>query len=228
MYVGITQQDPEVRWQKGNGYRKQGLFWNAIKKYSWDGFEHIIVASGISDIEAWELEKQLISKYKTTDRAFGYNISVGGEAGAKGVERSEKNKRACSQALKQLWGNDDFRVNHLKVLQQINATDEVRLKRAKSQIGRRVSEETRKKISNRKMGKKLGPFTDEHKAKMRLNHAGGADRKSVICVETGVYYASINDASSQVGINKKQISNCCRNIPHYNTAGGFHWVFAEG
>ena len=37
-YIGITQQDPEKRWQNGKGYTGQKKFYNAIKKYGWDSF----------------------------------------------------------------------------------------------------------------------------------------------------------------------------------------------
>ena len=41
-YIGQTCNDPKKRWENGNGYKKQPHFYNAIQKYGWDGFEHII------------------------------------------------------------------------------------------------------------------------------------------------------------------------------------------
>lgn len=79
-YIGITkQQPPSNRWRKdGKGYKNSIYFWNAIQKYGWDNFKHVIVAEGLSLNEASEMEKDLIQKYKTTNKDFGYNISSGG------------------------------------------------------------------------------------------------------------------------------------------------------
>lgn len=42
-YVGITKQEPKVRWQNGYGYRGNEYFFRAIQKYGWDNFEHEIL-----------------------------------------------------------------------------------------------------------------------------------------------------------------------------------------
>lgn len=49
--------------------------------------------------------------------------------------------------------------------------------------------------------------------------------KPVICVETGVEYPSIREAERQTGIGSGEISKCCRGVPRYKTAGGFHWIY---
>ena len=82
-------------------------------------------------------------------------------------------------------------------------------------------------MSRNRKGKGLHSFSEEHKRKIKENHAGGNPSKKVLCVETGMIYQSINDAARAVGLNKKLISNCCRKIPHYNTGGGYHWMFYE-
>lgn len=51
-------------------------------------------------------------------------------------------------------------------------------------------------------------------------------KQAVICIETGIIYESTREASRQTGIDQGSISKCCRNIPHYITAGGYHWVYA--
>lgn len=225
-YVGITSRKPEERWQGGHGYRKQAVFWNAIVKYGWDNFDHEIIAAGLSDLEAWEMEKALIAKYNTNDRNFGYNRSTGGEAGAKGVEHSEANKAACGAKLKSLWRDEEFRKACISRISEMSRSEAMRAKRSASNRGRKLSEESRRKISEKNKGRKLGPFSEEHKRRIRENHAGGSDSRAVECIETKKIYASINDASRDTGINKKGISGCCRGVIHYNTAGGYHWRFA--
>ena len=41
-YIGqtIASANPEIRWQRGNGYINQPKFYRAIKKYGWDNFTH--------------------------------------------------------------------------------------------------------------------------------------------------------------------------------------------
>lgn len=78
LYYGITRQKPERRWQKGKGYDKT-YFGKAINKYGWDGFKHDIIAIGLSKEEACKMEQELIAKYKTDNREYGYNIAKGGQ-----------------------------------------------------------------------------------------------------------------------------------------------------
>lgn len=47
----------------------------------------------------------------------------------------------------------------------------------------------------------------------------------VRCVETGVEYPNAYQAYKATGINNSNISNCCKG--KRNTAGGYHWVYAE-
>lgn len=84
-YVGVTRGKPENRWRKGEGYRDNSYFYASIKKYGWDNFDHFIVEVNTLE-KMFQLEKQYIEYYHTTDRDKGYNISSGGEAGCfKGV-----------------------------------------------------------------------------------------------------------------------------------------------
>lgn len=76
-YVGITKQDPNVRWGNGNGYKGNQRFTEDIEKYGWDGFTHEIVESGLSKMDAEILEAELIEQYKSDKEEFGYNISSG-------------------------------------------------------------------------------------------------------------------------------------------------------
>lgn len=85
-YIGVTS-NIQVRWySKGKGYRNCILFYRAIKKYGWDEFEHIILMDNLPKTIAYEMEKELIKKYDTTEN--GYNISRGGEGG--GIRTSNK------------------------------------------------------------------------------------------------------------------------------------------
>ena len=77
IYIGITHQCAKRRWQKGEGYRGQ-VFYNAIKKYGWESFDHEILYAGLTEKEAKQLEVDLIAKYQSNVHGKGYNISPGG------------------------------------------------------------------------------------------------------------------------------------------------------
>ena len=49
-YIGITcQTKAKYRWGKdGNHYRAHIKFYNAIIKYGWENFEHIVLAENVS------------------------------------------------------------------------------------------------------------------------------------------------------------------------------------
>ena len=79
MYVGITSQKPENRWGSGHGYRNSPHFWNAIEMYGWENFQHEIIASGLTQEEAGNMERLLIEKLDLMNPEYGYNLSIGGE-----------------------------------------------------------------------------------------------------------------------------------------------------
>lgn len=78
-YVGITSQKVEYRWNYGKAYLSNKYFISAINKYGWDGFEHIVLFDGLTKEEAQSKEIELIKQWDTTNRLYGYNITLGGE-----------------------------------------------------------------------------------------------------------------------------------------------------
>ena len=79
-YIGITQNKPNRRWQNGYGYKdRNSHFYNAIKKYGWENFEHIILEENLTRKEASEKEKYYIRLYNTNNENYGYNITSGGD-----------------------------------------------------------------------------------------------------------------------------------------------------
>ena len=85
VYIGITGRKPSERWKDGKGYKHQKYFYNAIKKYGWNNFEHEILIDHITREEAKEKldihfldEQQFIEQYHSYFEEHGYNISKGG------------------------------------------------------------------------------------------------------------------------------------------------------
>lgn len=81
VYIGQTKfgNNPNKRWRNGEGYAMSVVFYKAIKKYGWDGFDHKIIALGLTQDEANHLEETLIQQFDSTNPANGYNIKAGGE-----------------------------------------------------------------------------------------------------------------------------------------------------
>lgn len=211
VYVGITSQSPRRRWKNGEGYKKCPAFYNAILKYGWDNIKHEILFDGINEKTAFELEKKYISLYKSTNRKYGYNLSIGGEKGALGAVRSEETKEKIRKAL--------TGVPH---------TEERRGKNSQGHIGLKASEETKKAISERLIGNKHRcgiAHTKETKARIREIARSKPNCRKILCKETGTVYESAANCTERTGINSGSISACCRGIRP--SAGGLHWEYAE-
>ena len=107
-YIGITKQKPQKRWQKGLGYVNSSYFYNAIQKYGWDNFEHIILFDNLTKEEAEQKEKELIKKYKTNIKGYGFNLNEGGfsptitEEQKIKISNSEKGKVVSKKTRKKL------------------------------------------------------------------------------------------------------------------------------
>jgi group I intron endonuclease len=70
-YIGITSQSIKKRWgTKGSPYKNQTKFANAIKKYGWNNFEHIVLEETDSMTTADKLEKEYIKRQKKVKRIF--------------------------------------------------------------------------------------------------------------------------------------------------------------
>ena len=107
-YFGITHhQNPEKRWDKRRGYRPHGYtkggrkrrddesrFYNAIKKYGWESFQHDILFTGLTKDQADEKERELIMQYKSYEEDYGYNMDMGGHNQGK---HSEETKRKIKE-----------------------------------------------------------------------------------------------------------------------------------
>lgn len=143
LYVGQTCQNPEKRWEGGKGYETSSKFYNAILKYGWDNFEHIIIDTNLTQIEANNLEENLIKTYKTQEDDFGYNIKAGGN----NFKHSEETKRKIGEANKialkgQHWSEERKQLMSEKFSGENNPF-----------FGKHHSEESLEKISQNRKGK---------------------------------------------------------------------------
>ena len=110
-YYGITKLEPKTRWNSGYGYSSNKYFTRAINKYGWnEGFDHIVIARGLTEEEAKWLEIELIREFDTTNRNKGYNITKGGE-GSNGYKHTEETRKKLSESHKGKTHTEETRKN---------------------------------------------------------------------------------------------------------------------
>jgi group I intron endonuclease len=88
-YIGITRTSMQKRWdahlRQANKGKRHPLY-DAMRKYGAEAFRIDILADNVAEGDAKRLEIYAIDLHDTTNRAYGYNLSAGGdydaEAGA--------------------------------------------------------------------------------------------------------------------------------------------------
>lgn len=115
VYIGITGQRPEDRWQGGLGYRRNEYFFRAIVKYGWDNFAHDILCTGLSREEACAAEISLIAAYHSNEKKHGYNITGGGETfkhAPESIEKMSQNRKGKGRQPKTEATRQKIREHH--------------------------------------------------------------------------------------------------------------------
>lgn len=190
VYIGITSQKPEYRWNNGRGYNQNKYFSNAILKYGWNNIGHEILFDNLTEEEAKLMEQIYIALYDSTSRDKGYNQSLGGE-GSKGLKFTDEHKIKISKANKGIGGN--------------LFTDEQKQKMRLLQKARMSDGSYRKHISSKLKGR------------------NNPKAKSVICVDNGMIFETVSQASEYAGVSHTVISRCCRG--KQEKAGGLRWKY---
>lgn len=229
IYAGITKREPEIRWNNGNGYKDCIVFYNAIKKYGWDNFDHVIFASNLTEDEACNMEKLLIEKLKLQDSKYGYNVSNGG----KKASISEATKKKIGDALRGRTISPEIR----KIYSEAHKGQKPSPQAIKNAIlankGRKCSPEQIEKMRKTRTGMKYrhhktpeelheiysNAFKEYYKTHKREPH----DEKKVLCIETNTVYRSIEAAAKELSIVRSSISECASG--KRKSAGGYHWQF---
>lgn len=200
-YIGITSQPVQRRWKSGYGYCSQKYFYNAIKKYGWDKFEHNILYSGLTDTEAKRIEQSLIDLYNTTSAERGYNITHGGD-GSRGVIRSDETKRKIGDTLS---GHGV-------------STETIEKLRTASK-GKKHTEESRQKISKSLTGIKRSNTEKQHLSEINKKKIAQINLNGeVVAIHTGIF--SVDGYSGQC------ISLCVRG--KLKTHKGYIWKYFDG
>ena len=161
-YVGKTTMKPERRCgPNGSSYVTCTQFYNAIKKYGWENFEHIILPAIYNSIEELDIaEISLIAELDSYNNGYNCTLGGGGSIGyvvsdetkkklsiashksQTGLKRSDEAKARMSAAQKGHAGNKGFK-----------CSEETKARMSAAQKGHAMSDETKKKISDAKKRK---------------------------------------------------------------------------
>lgn len=220
VYIGITSRTAEKRWNNGHNYKQNKHFYNAIQKYGWNNFEHEIIFNNLSKEDACEKEKNLIAKYNSNNRKFGYNNSIGGENPSQGAHW-KLSKEVIEKRASKMRGRK-LTEEHRKKLSDSHKGHSSCLK------GKTLSEETKNKISqslkewnrNNVSPNKGRKYKKSEYAIMRTSEG---HYKKIICIETEEIFDSLQMASKLKNIDGSSLSKVCRG--KRQTAGGFHWRY---
>ena len=193
-YFGITKQEVEKRWLNGKGYSRNKYFNRAIEKYGWhEGFEHIIVAKGLTKDEAKWLEVELIREFDTTNPKYGYNRTAGGDGAC---EFSHLNPH-----------DDEWRKKVSVANTGKKRTEVAKQKMREAKLGKHLSEETKQKISKAHKDGKLCMSEDCRSASIE------ARRISIIQMDANGNelnrWKSLSEAANYLGVSVSYISILC-------------------
>lgn len=217
-YIGITHQKTERRWRNGNGYCK-GYFKNAIAKYGWDNFEHIILCENLTFDEAKQKEKDYIKLYNTRS-PNGYNLTDGGEGTLNWIP-SEEFKAKQSIIQKERW-TDEYKQMISEKRRSKNST--YQSVEFKNKISKLVSGEKNPNYNNR--------WSDEQKENLRCKQKNNPiyyneknpNAKRIMCVETGEIFECIKYAKEKYHIKNDGSLTVALKNPN-RTAAKLHWIY---
>jgi group I intron endonuclease len=213
-YIGVTKGKPEKRWGKnGCGYLKdQPVFANAIKKYTWNGFRHEVLATNLTQREALDMEIALIAEYKSNcnkykNPSYGYNMTDGGE-GSSGFKHTDETKQKLSEI-------------------RSNPSDETR-KRMSESAKERCTDEWRKETSIMQSGSKKpqcsNPCSEDIKRKIGQKNSKSVYQKT-LNGEIIRKFSSQSEAERITGVHQAAIWRCCNH--KQKSAGGYAWDYAD-
>lgn len=197
-YFGITSQPLSKRWKNGLGYSKNDHFYRAIQKYGWDNIQHDIIAIDLSKHDACLIEQTMIAYYNTTDEHYGYNKSIGGEAGCLGAHtpKSAETRHKMSVAQKEI------------------------------QKSLRLAPEWHIKMSHAKTGKNYLGTNSNHKNPVATDSRNKPVLQYSLDGQFLIEYPSASFAGTALNICYQNIQKCCAG--ERMTAGGYIWKYKLG
>ena len=246
-YIGVTCRKPEYRWNSGRGYWQNQHFSNAINKYGWDNFDHLILFPDLTHDEACEKEKELIKYYNSNNPKFGYNNTSGGdvnftlsEESRKKISDANKGEKNANYGISPKDRMDEETYKQWLYKQQTNKPCGEDNPMYGISPKDRMDEETykewlHKQKTNKPKGKdhpmygiSMKDRTDEDTYKQWREKTYNSPKNiSVKCIEMDKVYKSAREAERETGITHSSILKSCNSKDHSVIAGGFHWCFSS-
>lgn len=215
-YIGQTKQSLNQRFRGGEGYKNSPKFYGAIKKYGWDGFEHILLFDGLTLEEANQKEEELIKKYDTTNDANGYNIAYGGDNHGVSEETMQKILIAKQRQIDRYDKSGVY----------IDSFDNAKIAGKKLNINPSgiyaCCNDLRKSAGNY-----IWKYHDCESAVQKYEDTSLKKVKQIdrYTLEVVNKFNSIVEASVSTGIDKNSIGLCCKK--ELKTAGNYIWRYSD-
>ena len=205
-YIGQTCQGLTKRsGSNGESYRMCLRFYEAIKEYGWNNFEHIVLFSGLSAKEANKLEEELITNTRSYDPDIGYNIAMGGygmtSERSKALWANPEYREKISKANKEIWANKEYHEARSNLYKEQWKDPEKRKRRSKQAAARWANEEFHQKAQKAVLDACATP---------------------VRCIETGEVFEAIRYACEKYNVHH---ANLIRSIRKGCRSGGYHWEY---
>lgn len=220
-YIGITSLKPSQRFGKNGGnYKQCTYFWNAIQKYGWDNFEHVIIANNLTKEEACKYEVDLIEHMKIERPNCCYNILIGGDLGRKDIAITEEYR-------------DKFRSNKNPVAKSVICVETNKVFDTIVEASKFYNIDRRNIIRACKTGRTCGKLGEKRLHWAYFNKINNdfnlIERKQherkVYCETTKMYFNSIQKASKYYNVEYDSIWWSCKygSVTKY----GFRWRYAD-
>lgn len=229
LYIGQTCQTVKRRFgTNGMYYNKSTYFYNAIQKYGWNNFKHIVLIKNLNNDEANIIENYLIGKYDTTNPLKGYNLKSGG----KNDKHSDITKLKISKAHKgKFTGSENGRSKRicqydLYTHELINTYESIQLAGKKYGNTSGISD-----CCNNKSYKAYGYVWCFEENKPDFNIVDGRSKRAKSVIQKTLngsvvaMFISTLEAEKITGFDRSGISKCCNGLQ--NTANGFLWEYEE-
>ena len=214
-YIGITtKSNVKERWRNGNGYKHNEYFTKAIKKYGWKNFKHIVLFSDLTENEAKQKEIELIEKYKTTNKKYGYNMSLGGE-GANGFKHTKEQIQKQKNNRKKPLYTEEYRKKVSKIYKDVWQREGYREKMSNIH---KLSYKNGRKPTNK--GNKLTLETIQKIKQTRKV-------KYIKCIETGVVYRGTRDVAEKLKVDRRSVMRVLRKEYGFKSVKGYHFKYVD-